>query len=94
MIFRVAFFDPFKPDVIEVGDFEKDKVMELFENVPWSEYLNKMETAKEGKIYHAPGLEVDNKENQNGLYFSPVQGGEWGIFYIRPKLVKRFFGLS
>ncbi len=27
MNFRASFCDPFKPDIIEIGDIEKDKIM-------------------------------------------------------------------
>ena len=94
MNFRASFCDPFKPDVIELGDVEAGKVMEMFEKVPWSDYLKKMETAKEDEIYYSPSLEIENKDNRNGLSVSKVDDKEWSIFFKRPKLVKRFFGLT
>ena len=32
----------------------KGKIMELFDKIPWSEHLTKMETAKESEIYYSP----------------------------------------
>ena len=94
MNFRASFCDPFKADIIEIGDIEKGKIMELFNNIPWSDYLAKMETAKENEIHYSPSLEIENKDNRNGLSVSAIDGQEWYIFYKRPKLVKSFFGLN
>ena len=89
MSFRASFCDPFKADIVELGDVEKGKVMEMFEKVPWSEYLAKMATAKESEIYYSPSLEIENKDNRNALSISAIENQEWSIFYKRPKLVKR-----
>jgi hypothetical protein len=93
MNFRASFCDPFKPDIIELGSIEKEKIMETFNQVPWTEYLAKMKIAKESDIHYSPSLEIENKDNKNGLSVSAVDGAEWYIFFKRPKLVKRFFGL-
>jgi hypothetical protein len=89
MNFKASFCDPFKADIIDIGDVEASKIMELFDKIPWSEYLAKMETAKEGEIYYSPSLGIENKDNRNGLEISAIDGKEWYIFYKRPKLVKR-----
>lgn len=93
MNFRASFCDPFKPDVIEIGTIEKEKIIETFEKMPWNELLKKMETAKENEIYYSPSLEVENKDNKNGIIVSAVDGKEWYIFFKRPKMVKKLFGL-
>lgn len=94
MNYRASFCDPFKKDIIEIGDVDKDKVMETFEKIPWFEFLEKMDNAGENEIYYSPSLEIENKDNKNGLSVSIVDKSEWYIFYKRPKLVKKFFGLS
>ncbi len=94
MSFRASFCDPFKSEIIELGEIRKDKIMEHFESIPWNEYLEKMKTAKDSDIYYSPSLEIENKENKSGLSVSAVDGKEWYIFFKRPKLVKKFFGLS
>lgn len=94
MSFRASFCDPFKSEIIELGEIRKDKIMEHFESIPWNEYLEKMKTTKDSDIYYSPSLEIENKENKNGLSVSAVDGKEWYIFFKRPKLVKKFFGLS
>lgn len=94
MHFRASFFDPFKPEIIEIGDIEKDKIFEIYTKIPWIEYLEKMASAKEGEIYYSPSLEIENKDNRNGLSISAIDRNDWHIFFKRPKLVKRFLGLS
>ena len=91
--FRASFCDPLKPDIIEIGEVEKEKIMDLFENIPWQEHLAKMRTVKESEIHYSPSLEVENKDNRNGLTFSAINGEEWYIFFKRPKRVRKFFGL-
>jgi hypothetical protein len=93
MNFRASFCDPFKPDIIEIGYISKNEIMETFDKIPWTEYLAKMKSAKQSEIHFSPSLEIENKDNRNGLSVSAVDGTEWYIFYKRPKLVKRFFGL-
>ncbi len=94
MNFKASFCDPFKSDIIEIGYIEKDKVIEIFNQVPWTEYLEKMKTVNEREIHYSPSLEIENKDNKTVLSVSAVDGVEWYIFFKRPKLVKRFFGLS
>ena len=94
MNFRASFCDPFKPDIIEIGKIEQEKILETFRKIPWSDYLAKMETAKQGEVFYSPSLEIENKDNKNGLSVSAIDGTEWYIFYKRPKLVKKFFGLT
>jgi hypothetical protein len=94
MNFRASFCDPFKADIIEMDDIEKDKIMETFEKIPWTELLEKMKTANENDIHYSPSLEIENKDNKNGLSLSIIDRTEWYIFFKRPKMVKKFFGLS
>jgi hypothetical protein len=93
MSYRASFCDPFKSEIIELGEIKKDNIIEHFESIPWSEFLKKMDTANENDIYYSPSLEIENKENKNGISVSAVDGTEWYIFFKRPKLVKKFFGL-
>lgn len=92
-VFRASFCDPFKQDIVEMGNIAKDKIMELFESIPWQEYLAKMDTAKENEIYYSPSLEVENAENHHGITISAVDDREWYVFFKRPKRVRKFFGL-
>ena len=97
MNFRASFCDPFKKDIIELGDIQKDSIIDEFEKIPWNDFLEKMGTAKEGEIFYSPSLEIENKENKHGLAISAVgdpNNFEFYIFYKRPKKVKTFFGLK
>lgn len=97
MNFRATFCDPFKADIIELGDIQKDKIIETFENTPWVDFLRKMELAKEDEIFYSPSLEIENKDNKHGLAISAVgapNNYEFYIFYKRPKKIKIFFGLK
>jgi hypothetical protein len=93
--FRASFCDPFKPDIIELGDIEKDEVIQKFENTPWADFLREMETAKEGEIFYSPSLEIENRDTKHGLAISAVGDPNQYEFYIsykRPKSVKTLFG--
>ena len=97
MNFKATFCDPFKPDIIELGDIAADSIIEVLEKIPWTDYLQRMETAEEGEIYYSPSLEIVNKDSKNGLAISAVgepNNYEFYVFYKRPKKVKTFFGLS
>ena len=94
MNFRASFCDPFKSDIIELGDIEKDKIMEAFEEISWLELIEKMKDANENDIHYSPSFEIENKDNKNGVTVSAIDGTEWYIFFKRPKMVKKFFGLT
>lgn len=93
MKLRASFCDPFKPDVIELGTIEPDKVMETFEKVPWNQYLERMARVDDSEIYFSPSLEIEN-QNKHGIVASAIAPDVWYIFYKRPKVVKKFFGLT
>ena len=94
MNFRASFCDPFKPDIIEIGKIERKKILATFHKIPWLDYLTKMKTAKQKEIFYSPSLEIENSNNKNGISVSAIDETEWYIFFKRPKLVKRFFGLT
>jgi hypothetical protein len=97
MKFRASFCDPLQPDIIELGDIEQNQIINKFESISWSDYLQKMTYTKENEIYYSPSLEVENKESKNGLAISAVgdpNNYEFYIFYKRPKKVKTLFGLK
>ena len=96
MNFRASFCDPLRPDIIELGAIQKDKVIYKFESITWVDFLRKMESAKE-EIFYSPSLEIENKDTKHGLAISAVgdtNNYEFYIFYKRPKKVKSFFGLK
>lgn len=97
MNFRASFCDPFNPNIIELGNIQKDSIIEKFESINWVDYLQKMAMVKENDIYYSPSLEIENKDTKHGLSISAVgypDNYEFYIFYKRPKKVKIFFGLK
>ena len=91
MNFRASFCDPFKKDIIEMGPIQKGNIVETFESIQWSEFLQKMRVENEKNIYFSPSLEIENTDNKNGLSISAVgdpDNIEWYIFFKRPREVK------
>jgi hypothetical protein len=97
MNFVVAFYDPFKPYIVQLGEMEQVKVIDTFQNIPWEKFLSKMEGKKPNEIYYSPSLDIENKEDKRLLTVSIVgkpAAFEYYIFYRRAKTVKTFFGLA
>jgi len=95
MNLRASFCDPFKPDIIELGSILSSEIITKFEEIPWTDYLSQMKE-KNKKIYYSPSLEIENKDNRNGLAVSAVGDPdkyEWYIFFKRPKETSFFFNL-
>ena len=93
MNFKVLFCDPLNPEIIDMGDIPKDKIMETFEKIPWKDHLLKMKKSKDEDIHYSPSLEIQNKENKNGIIVSAMNEKEWYIFFKRPMQFKFLFGL-
>jgi len=94
--FRHSFCDPFKPDVIELGDVESKDIISRFEQMPWEEIISRMGKAKKSDIHYSPSLEFEDKTTKHGVTISGVGTTsleEFYVFYKRPKRVKKFFGL-
>lgn len=94
MNLSASFCDPFKADIVELGDIGKDEVLSTFNNIPWKDYLERMDKTDKKDIYYSPSLEIENKDNGHGLSVSIVDDSNWYIFYKRPKIVKRFLGFG
>ena len=95
-MFRYAVCDPLKPDPLEMGAIEREKILETFDRFPWADLFNKMKTVEEEDVYYAPTLEIENKINRHILSITlrEIDGHhKFNIFYSRPKTVTRFFGL-
>jgi hypothetical protein len=96
MSFSASFCDPLKSDVIELGSINTSSIIETFRRVPWSDYLEKMENARECDIHYSPTLEIENNDNKHGLSISAIGEKDnvaFFIFYKRPKHVRKYFGL-
>ena len=96
MNFRGSFCHPLHKKVIDLGDIPVNKIIETFQKTDWKNYLEMCE-ADPDHVEYSPSLEIENKDNKNGITLSAVgdpNNFEFYIFYQRPKEVKRFFGLS
>ena len=96
MNYRGSFCEPFSPDIIELGDIREEDIIDKFESINWVNYLKQMEGMKEEEIHYSPSLEIENKDTRHGLSISAVGDPntyEFYIFYKRPKLVTKLFGL-
>ena len=92
MNFRASLWDPLKDDPVDFEEVKKEKIVEMFEEISWLELLSRLKDAKKDDIF-SPIFEVTNEDNQHGLMICAIDGKEWYIYYSRPKLVKKFFGL-
>jgi hypothetical protein len=95
-MFRYSVCDPLKKDPIEMGEIEKGKILEVLDKFPWIELLNKMNGADEKDICFSPSIEFENKDTRHGLAISIVgeeKEYEFYIFYKRPKMMTKMFGL-
>jgi hypothetical protein len=88
MKFRASFCDPFNPEIADLGEIQPDKVMELFDSIPWEEHLQKMKNAGDQEIHFSPSLEIADSINGNGLCVSAVDNTEWYIFFKRPRRLR------
>ncbi|WP_210462944.1 hypothetical protein [Rufibacter roseolus] len=95
-ILRHSFCDPFKPDVIELGDIESKNIISRFEQIPWNEIIYRMGKANKSDIHYSPSLEFEDKTTKHGVVVSGVGTSSLREFYVsykRPKRVKRLFGI-
>ena len=93
-MFRYSICDPLKSEPLEMGEIEKDQILEVFERFPWKDMLNKMQGVKESDIQFSPSIEFENKATHLGITISMgVDENEFYVFYKRPKMVSKWFGL-
>ncbi|KAA3440193.1 hypothetical protein [Rufibacter hautae] len=93
---RHSFCDPFKPDVIELGDIESKEVISRFEQISWDEIIFNMGKANKSDIHYSPSLEFEDETTKHGIVVSGVGTSSLEEFYVsykRPKRVKILFGL-
>ena len=94
-MFRCSISDPLKPDPIEMGAIEREKILDILDRFPWNDLMNKMKGVDESVIHYSPTLEVENEVNHHLISISMVldKENQFNIFYSRPKTVTSFFGL-
>lgn len=81
MKFSVSFCDPLSPEILELGDLEEEKVVEVFESIPWKDYLVETNPMDDQDVHYAPSLEVENKKLNIGLELSAIDENEWHLFF-------------
>ncbi|NVO33011.1 hypothetical protein [Hymenobacter lapidiphilus] len=95
-MFRYSICDPLKSEPIEMGEINKEKILDTVEGFPWTDFLDRMKGVKESEVYFSPSIELENKNNRHGLSISIIKnekGNEFYIFFKRPKMVTKLFGL-
>src|SRR5690606_38719851 len=94
--YRHSYCEPFKSEVIELGDVDEREIIERFNQLPWDAIMAKMAEVDEAEIHFSPSLEFEDKVTKHGLTISGVGDKkleEFYLFYRRPKKVKLLFGL-
>lgn len=95
-MYRYSICDPLKPEIIEMGNIAKEDVMDILNQFPWFDLLKKMNDADPAKVNYSPSIEFENTDNHHGLSISIVgdeKDYEFYVFYKRPKMRVRLFGL-
>jgi hypothetical protein len=95
-MFTYSICDPLKKHPIEMGEIPDEKILDILDRFPWNDLLEKMKAARESDIHFSPSIEFENKSTRHGLAISIVEGeraNEFYIFYKRPKMVTKLFGL-
>ncbi|MCJ8273615.1 MAG: hypothetical protein MJK04_29975, partial [Psychrosphaera sp.] len=87
--------DPTVANIIDKGTIEQKQIRDTFENFPWREMLDKLNSADQSKVYYSPSIEFRSEKDNRGITFSAVDAPDGYIFYIfyqRPEKVKKWFG--
>ena len=92
-MFRYSICDPFEKEPIEMGEIEKNEITDVLDRVPWTNLIEKIHEAGDSNVHFSPSIEFENKSNMHGLTISIVADGDFYIFYKRPKLVSKLFGI-
>lgn len=95
-MFTYSICDPLQKQPIEMGEIEKDRILDVLDRFPWTDLLDKMNGVPESAIHFSPSLGFENKSTRHGLEISIVEGekgNEFYIFYKRPKMTTKLFGL-
>jgi hypothetical protein len=94
--FKATFCDPFKEDIVQLGELPANSVIDIFEKIPWIDYLQRADAAPDD-VQYSPSFGLENVETRVLVECSivgPVDKHQWYIFFKRPKMVKAFFGLT
>lgn len=89
--------DPEIPDVVNLGAVPNDDLSKTFEQFPWNELIAKMKALPKDKVCFSPslGFQLPSADQKIEISYVESRGTEhfFYLFYIRPKEVKKLFGL-
>ncbi|WP_426491566.1 hypothetical protein [Hymenobacter sp. 102] len=96
MAFTLSYCDPLHPKARQLGAAEPEQILEFFRQVPWEAELPKLTVTPPDEVHWSASVEVKNTVTQEAVCISAV--GEpadyaFHVFYIRPKRIRRFWGL-
>ena len=95
--YRWSICDPAHPQVIEKGIVQKEEVLQIFEQYPWIEELQKLGDMQEKDIHFSPSVNFENLITKEGIDISivgDITSYEFYVFYKRVITVKPFLGLG
>ena len=95
--YRWSICDPAHPQVIEKGIVQKEEVLQIFEQYPWIEELQKMGDMQEKDIHFSSSVNFENLITKEGIDISivgDITSYEFYVFYKRVITVKPFLGLG
>ncbi|MBK8699288.1 MAG: hypothetical protein IPN29_06970 [Saprospiraceae bacterium] len=96
MEFKVFFYDPAKPEAIQLGEMNEASVMAAYESIDWDDLFTQLKNIKIDEIYHHPSFEVVHQKSKTSVLISAVEEAGVYVFnliWVRPKKEKYFFGL-
>ena len=93
MNFQISFCDPFKPDIIDLGEVPGSKIPGIFNKIPWDDILDKAEQASDQEIYYSLTFSVVNTANGISLDIIANKKNDWQLYYSRPRKVAVVFGM-
>lgn len=89
--------DPAIPEVVELGPVPGDDLLKTFEQFPWDEHIARMKALPQDKICFSLSLGFQLPSAARKIEISYVESRDrahiFYLFYIRPKEVRKLFGL-
>ncbi|MCF8254782.1 MAG: hypothetical protein K9H61_06280 [Bacteroidia bacterium] len=94
MKFRLSFCNPFTPIIEDLGMKNDSEIIDCFKNIPWEDFLDRIVKVDKDKLDYSPTLEIIDTSTKHAISISALGDGVWLVFYKRPKLVSKWFGLT
>jgi hypothetical protein len=84
-------YDPFHPKLIERGEIDAGRAIDLFRTYDWSRRLQEVGKNAGRDVHHAPGFEISDADGRT-LYVGGAGDGQrvsYVVAYIRPRMVRK-----